>query len=192
MQSPLDNEKAKQVGKAGNVRLLVFDPAAGKPAEEHVYRLGDPADSDFLTKGAAPADGKICALAAIDAETLLVIEQDDAGLARLYRADLDDATDTLGWKPRGSGDTLEETRDLRAAGIRPILKTLVADLEALVPRMRRDVYGDAAASNGLPLKVEGMAILGPDRIALVNDNDFGVHVKPGSECRSCLWVIRLP
>lgn len=192
LQSPLDNGKAKQVGKAGNVRLLVFDPAAGKPAAEHVYRLGDPADSDFLTKGAAPADGKICALAAIDAETLLVIEQDDAGLARLYRAGLDDATDTLGWKPRGSGDTLEETRDLRAAGIRPIVKTLVADLEALVPRMRRDVYGDAAASNGLPLKVEGMAILGPDRIALVNDNDFGVHVKPGSECRSCLWVIRLP
>lgn len=192
LQSPLDNGKAKDVDKAGNVRLLVFDPAAGRPVAEHVYRLGDPDDPDYLTKGAAPADGKICALAAIDAETLLVVEHDDTGGVRLHRVDLADATDTLAWRPstRKAG-TLEQTRNLAAAGVRPIRKTLVADLEALVPQMRRDVYGADAVEAGLPLKLEGLAILGGGRVALVNDNDFGVHVKPGRECRSCMWVIRV-
>jgi hypothetical protein len=37
-----------------------------------------------------------------------------------------------------------------------------------------------------------MAILGPDRVAIVNDNDFGVNLGPGAVCRTCLWVIRLP
>jgi hypothetical protein len=37
-----------------------------------------------------------------------------------------------------------------------------------------------------------MVILGPDRVAIVNDNDFGVNLEPGAVCRTCLWVIRLP
>ncbi|MEX0670901.1 MAG: esterase-like activity of phytase family protein [Pirellulales bacterium] len=195
LQSPLDNGKSKEVKKAGNVRLLAFDPSKGKLVAEHVYRLGDPTDSDYLTKGVAPADGKLCAMSAIDADSLLVIESDDTGLVRLYRADLVDATDTLPRASVGDGPMLEEIRDLIAAGIRPLKKTLVANLAPLVPAMRRDVYGGAGASADAnadaPLKLEGLAILGPDRVAIVNDNDFGVHVKPGAACRSCLWVIRL-
>ena len=188
LQSPLDHGTAKTVKKAGNVRLLAFDPVKSRPVAEHVYRLGDPADPDYLTKGAAPDDGKLCAMAAIDADSLLVIESDDTGLARLYRADLNSATDTL----VGKAATLEEIRDLLAAGIAPVTKTLVADLAPLVPRMRRDVYGEADPSGDAPLKLEGMAILGPDRVAIVNDNDFGVNLGPGAVCRTCLWVIRLP
>lgn len=192
LQSPLENGKPKLVGKAGNVRLLAFDPVAGKPAAEHVYRLGDPTADDYLTKGAAPSDGKLCAMAAIDDNSLLVIEHDDKGLVRLYRADLVNATDTLTWKAERDDRTLEETRNLPAVGIVPVSKTLVADLAPLVPSMRQDVYGAAGAKGDAPLKLEGMAILGPDRVAIVNDNDFGVNVKPGATCRSCLWVIRLP
>lgn len=43
-----------------------------------------------------------------------------------------------------------------------------------------------------PLKLEGMAILVPDRVAIVNDNDFGVNLKPGARSDTRLWVIRLP
>lgn len=192
LQSPLENGKPKLVGKAGNVRLLAFDPVAGKPAAEHVYRLGDPTADDYLTKGAAPSDGKLCAMSAIDGDSLLVIEHDDKGLVRLYRADLTNVTDTLARNEEQDDRTLEETRNLPAAGIVPVLKTLVADLAPLVPAMRRDVYDDAGADGDAPLKLEGMAILGPDRVAIVNDNDFGVNVKRGARCDTCLWVIRLP
>ena len=192
LQSPLDNGKDKQIEKAGNIRLLAFDPGAGRPLAEHLYRAGDPADANYLSSGAAPDDVKICAMAALDADTLLVIESNEAGMAILYRIDLAVATDTLGRDEFGDGRTLEEIRDLPAAGIVPVAKTLVADLAPLVPAMRRDVYGEDGAKSDAPLKLEGMAILGPDRVALVNDNDFGVHVKPGDRCDTCLWVVRLP
>ncbi len=191
LQSPLDNGTARDVEQSGNVRLLVFDPAAGEPLAEHVYRLGDPADPGFTVSGAAPDDGKLCALAAIDGDSLLALEQDDAGLARLYRVDLAAATDTLREGPGAAARTLEEIRDLETAGIRPVRKTLVADLAPLVPAMLRHVYGDAAAAASAPLKLEGMAMLGPGRIAVVNDNDFGINAEPGADCRSCVWVLRL-
>lgn len=190
-QSPLENGAAQKVAKAGNVRLLEFDTSACRPVAEHLYRLGDPDAPDYLTKGAAPADGKLCALAAIDAESLLVIEQDDTGLARLYQADLQEATDTLAWWHPSRDATLEEVSDLNAAGISPVRKSLIADLATLLPAMRREVYGAGGRDHAKPLKLEGMAILGPDRVALVNDNDFGVHGKPGERCSTCLWILRL-
>ena len=189
LQSPLDNGGEKEVRKAGNIRLLAFDPAAGRPVAEHVYRAGDPTDRDYATRGVAPDDVKICALAMIDAGALLVIESDDTGRAVLYRIDLAGATDTLSRRSAGDGPTLDETRDLQAAGIVPVGKTLVADLTPLLPAMRRAVYGGDADG---PLKLEGLAILGPDRVVLVNDNDFAVHLPPGARCDTCLWVIRLP
>jgi hypothetical protein len=192
LQSPLENGHAKHIKKAGNVRLLAFDPVAGRPLAEHVYRVGDPTAPEYLTAGAAPDDAKICALAAIDADSLLVIESDDGGGAVLYRIDLTRATDTLTRPAEKDGRTLDEIRDLVAAGIVPVAKTLVADLAPLVPGMRRDVYGDGGATGDAPLKLEGMAIVGPDRVALVNDNDFGVHVRPGARCDTCVWVLRLP
>lgn len=190
LQSPLDNGRDKAVKRAGNVRLLAFDPAAGRPVAEHVYRLGDPLADGYATKGTA-ADGKLCALATLDATSLLTIEQLDTGAVRLYRIELDAATDTLDRDEGKRGDTLEEVRDLAAAGIRPVRKTLVADLTPLTRRMRRDVYGDSAKAAS-DLKLEGLAILDDRRVAIVNDNDFGVHAAAGERCSTCIWTIRLP
>jgi hypothetical protein len=218
LQSPLDGadeESAKQAKKTGNVRLLAFDPAAGRPVAEHVYRLGDPADPDYLSRGAPPKDGKLCAIAPVGADRLLVLEQDDTGLARLYLADLAAATDTLGWQLTGKGndaatdtliDTLIDTvRDLPAAGVAPVTKTLVADLTAA----RRLMWSDAteglggtgsggdrkpaaesdSQAEGL-LKLEGLAVLDDRHIALVNDNDFSVH-DPTRPQRTCIWIVEL-
>lgn len=192
LQSPLANGSATEIAEAGNVRLLEFDTAAGRPLREHVYRAGDPAAPGYLTVGVAPDDVKICAMAAIDADSLLVIESNDAGLAMLYRIDLGGATDTLSRQAVRDGRTLDETRDLPAAEIVPVAKALVADLAPLVPAMRRDVYGAAGAEGDAPLKLEGLAILGPDRIAIVNDDDFGVTLPADARCDTRLWVIRLP
>ena len=195
LQSPLDNPRPKAAKKTGNVRLLVFDPEAGRAVAEHVYRLGDPDDPAFLTRGAPPDDGKLCAMAALGDDTLLVLEQADGGLARLYTATLAGATDTLAWRPPASeeGRTLEQVRDLADAGITPVRKRLVADVAGLLPAIEAAVYGGPPPS-GKPrqLKLEGLAILDARTIVIVNDNDFAVHVREGGAVpRSCLFVIEL-
>lgn len=188
LQSPLDNPTPKSVRKTGNVRLLAFDPRAGRPVAEHVYRLGDPAADGYLTKGAAPDDGKLCAMTALDATTLLVLEQDDDGLARLYVVSLAEATDTLGWKP-SSGGTLDETRDLAAAGITPVRKTLAADLGSLRKKMTKEA--DGGQKGGGPLKLEGLAFVDSRHVLVVNDNDFGVDGSGSRSRASLLWMIEL-
>lgn len=188
LQSPLDHPRPKAAAETGNVRLLVADGATGRPVAEHVYRLGDPAAEGWGTRGAPPDDGKLCCLAPLPDGTLLVLEQADGGVARLYRVDLSLASDTLPRSRQGDGEPLELIGDLAAAGIRPVTKELVADLGELVVRMREDVFG----TGGGKLKLEGLAVLDDRRILLGNDDDFGVHEKPGSpRPRSCLWKVRL-
>ncbi len=192
LQSPLDHPETKAGRKTGNVRLLVVDAVSGTPVAEHVYRLGDPSHEDRAERGAPADDGKLCCLASLADGSLLVLEQADCGLARLYRADSRGATDTLPRTRRGEGEPLEMIRNLAAAGIEPLRKSLVADLGPLVPRLREDAFGSDSDS-GSKLKLEGLAMLDDQRVLLVNDDDFGVHARPGSpRPRSCLWVVRLP
>jgi hypothetical protein len=197
LQSPLDHPERKAAKKTGNVRLLVASATTGAAVAEHVYRLGDPADPDYATTGVPPDDGKLCCLATLADGTLLVLEQDDTGLARLYQADLTSASDTLprtlaAQESAGSVEPLETIRDLAAAGISPLAKRLVADLGPLVPQLRRDAFGNAGSGGEARLKLEGLAVLDDRRIMLVNDNDFGVPDPRSPPPRSCLWVIELP
>ena len=194
LQSPLDNPGPKAAKKTGNVRLLGFDPAAGKPVAEHVYRLGDPTDPDYLAKGAPPDDGKLCAMAMLADGDLLVLEQDDAGLARLYAVSPSGATDTLTWQPSSGGSqpmdgTLEEIRDLPKAGIVPVGKRLVADLGTLREAMTAQADGGRPLHG--PLKLEGLAVVDDRHVLLANDDDFGVQGKKGGRRRSFLWFVEL-
>lgn len=194
LQSPLDHPAKKAGRQTGNVRLLVADAATGRPVAEHVYRLGDPADPRWATAGAPPEDGKLCCLAPLADGALAVLEQDDTGLLRLYRADPRAATDTLPSTRRGDGPALETIADLAAAGIAPVAKTLLADLAPLVPRLRQDVFGEEAAGRAGPsLKIEGLAVLDAGRVLFVNDNDFAVPEGTGTQAaKTCLWVVGLP
>ncbi len=188
MQSPLDHPRPKAAKATGNVRLLAFDLRSKRPAAEHLYRLGDPADPRYLSKGAPPADGKLCAMAAVAPDALLVLEQSEEGVARLYHCSLAGASDTLA-RPADAAP-LEEIADLPAAGIVPVAKRLVADLAPLRPRMIADVYGEGADPAKAELKLEGLAVVGPRHVAIVNDNDFGVHVS-GPPPRTCLWILEV-
>jgi len=194
LQSPLDHPTKKAAAETGNVRLLVADAATGEPVAEHVYRLGDPSRPRWAERGAAPDDGKLCCLAALGDGTLAVLEQDDTGLVRLYRADPRPATDTLPRTRRGDAPAVETIGDLAAAGIVPLEKTLLADLAPLVPRFRADVHGGDGAGGGASLKLEGLTVLGERRILLANDNDFAVpgSTGGGTAARSCVWVVELP
>lgn len=157
LQSPLrGEEQPKQQG--GLVPLLAFDPATGRTTAE----LAFPLDADTL-------DGKLSAMAAFDAETLLVLEHCKTGRTRLHAVCL---------PPEGRPP------------VGPIAKRLVADLTPLLARMGGDVWG--RPDDGRELKLEGLAILAADRIAILNDNDFGVPAAAGDSPRSCLWIVELP
>jgi hypothetical protein len=191
VQSPLTvgacGEGAAPGDRSGNVRVLVFDPAAGRPLAEHVYRLGDPEVPEFLVGGAPPKDGKLCAMASIDASTLLVLEQADGGECRLYRVDLTGATDTLDWSAASAArPSLESVLDCPASGLVPVGKQLVADLRELRGAMLADVRGSSDPT--ATLKLEGLALVDGRHVLLVNDNDFALE----GPARTCLWLVRLP
>jgi len=158
------------------VPLVVVDPVSGRTLAEHLYPLGDP-DSDACRWCIAAADGKVSAIAAAGPRALLVLEQSDTE-SRLYRVEIPERS---------------------APGRTPLGKTLVADLAPLAAAFQADVVpGSTAAPARLSeLKFEGMTLLGPDRVALVNDNDFDIAADGGGPAvpaarRSCLWILRLP
>ncbi len=191
MQSPFDNEAAE---RSGNVRLLGCNPENGQPTSEYIYRLGDPAAADFLIGGVVPDDGKLCAMAAIGTKKLLILEQSDDGDAKMYRCELDEATNVL-----GDDKNLDGVRDLVQAGVKPIEKTLVADLASLLPLFASDItagqWQPEVGEKVAGLKLEGLAVLDDKHVVIVNDNDFnvdGLFDENEVERRSCMWVLSLP
>ena len=201
VQSPLDHPEPGPGRETGNVRLLAFDLASRRPAAEFIYEMDDPrteaassappADQAGAAAPPVPPDGKLCAVVALGPETLLVLEQ-EGGRARLYRCNVEGATDTLHRDP--GLPAVETLADLRAGGVVPVRKTLVADLTPLLPTLRRDVLGGEPPADAPPieLKLEGLAVTGPRRIVLVNDNDFAVATATGPAPRTCMWVVELP
>ena len=169
MQAPLDNPSREVRGSARLTRLVWMD-------------LGTGLTRQFAYVHDAPGLSNTEVLALSDHE-LLVLERDalfagdpkkPARHKRIYRAGLDGATDLSDPEdgPRGrlfGGRTPEELADadLAAAGLRPATRTLAVDLLALPGGYPHD-------------KPEGMALLSPDRVAVCNDDDFGITDEDGA------------
>jgi len=194
LQSPLENPSEGAAAATGNVRLLAIDVATKKPVGEYVYRAGRPSSPGWAREGAPPEDVKLCAMAALDDGRLLVLEQSDGAVAELYVISFEAATNLLAadlQKP------VEPIGDLAAAGIAMLGKTLVADLAPHLPAMADHVTDGAWRKHDDEppgLKIEGMAVLDPHRVALINDNDFNIdwledHDEP--QRKNCLWVVQL-
>ena len=141
-----------------------------------------------------PDDGKLCAMASIGPKKLLVLEQSDDGDAKLFRCELGEVTNVL-----GDDRNLDGVRDLAQAGVKPIKKTLVADLASLLPSFASDItagqWQPEVGEKVAGLKLEGLAVLDNKHVILVNDNDFNVDsLFDDNEVRrrSCMWVLSLP
>jgi hypothetical protein len=170
MQSPLDNPKA--AGRASRlVRIVVVNTETGA-SKQYAYLLDTPslANSDIVALGGS---------------RYVVVERDgnfiQSGSAakRLYQIDLAGATDISdpGNGAAGllvGGKTLEELTAnqadpagvLRAAGYEPVAKQLAVDLLVAYPGYAHD-------------KGEGLTLVAPGRIAVSNDDDFGVTTGTG-------------
>lgn len=186
MQSPLLNPD-EETGEASRVgRILAVDAATGAPVAEYVYHFEEANTFDPAVEEGDQNQMKLSGLVWLDDTTLLALERTDE-VARLYTLDLSGATDILGsaWDDPATSPTLESLGDLAAAGVVPLAKTVLLDLEAL-PDM--------------PDKIEGVAVVDGETVAVINDNDFnigefdeaGQHVGEGKQSRLQLIATAMP
>ncbi|MFF0445166.1 esterase-like activity of phytase family protein [Streptomyces sp. NPDC004609] len=164
LQSPLLVPDAAAGEASRNVRLLRFSPEDQEVTAEYSYRFDpvdvvDPAQTD-------PSELKLSALVAVGENTVLVQERTDR-TSRLHRVRLPRGSGILGsrWDDPRTSPSLEQIEDLPGAGVPVLAKELVVDL-GKVP--------------GVPGKIEGVAAVGRDTLALINDNDFGMTDGPGA------------
>ncbi|MEV3873544.1 esterase-like activity of phytase family protein [Streptomyces sp. NPDC049906] len=162
VQSPL-LVPDKAAGEASrNLRLLRFSPEEGEVTGEYAYRVDpvnevDPAETD-------QSELKVSALVPVGAHSVLVQERTDR-TARLHRVTLprDEGILDSRWDEVRTSPSYEQTEDLAGAGVDVLDKRLVVDL-GKIP--------------GVPGKVEGVALVGRDTLAVINDNDFGMSDGP--------------
>ncbi|WP_445400863.1 esterase-like activity of phytase family protein [Streptomyces sp. LE64] len=162
VQSPL-LVPDKAAGEASrNLRLLRFSPEEGEVTGEYAYRVDpvnevDPAETD-------QSELKVSALVPVGAHSVLVQERTDR-TARLHRVTLprDEGILDSRWDEVETSPSYEQTEDLAGAGVDVLDKRLVVDL-GKIP--------------GVPGKVEGVALVGRDTLAVINDNDFGMSDGP--------------
>ncbi len=151
---------------------------------EYVYQFDEA--KAFGGERNTPDEMKISAMTFINATTLLVEERTDL-VAKLYLIDLRTATNILGskWNDERTMPTLESLEDPQREGVVPTPKALQLDLSTL-----RDI----------PTKIEGMALIDAQTIAIINDNDFDINdatfdpmgnlIPPGAKTR--ILIVRLP
>ncbi|MEB3343149.1 choice-of-anchor I family protein [Okeania sp.] len=163
IQTPLANPDRETSDNSSIIRMLGIDPTNGTPVAEYVYLLEKP---DI---GAGPVVDKI-GDAVYDPETgnFFVAERDSSvdptGKKFIFEIDLTGATNLLADSAPSlpNGETLEQqTADsLAAVGIQAVNKIKVTNLPSI---------GYTAGD-----KVEGLSLLPDGRLAVLNDNDFGL------------------
>lgn len=174
VQSPLRNPTTLSnaaLNNNRNVRIVEFDPAT-QAVREFLYIMDNP---NLGTPGNTRAD-KLGDAVAIGNGNFLVLERDDDAIdsdplaqieKKVYRFDLGGATDITGMAdpitlPSGVVKTVDQMTavELASIGIVPIQKTLHVDL--------------ATAGYNAVEKIEGLAYINENTLAVINDNDFGV------------------
>ncbi|MFF1503355.1 esterase-like activity of phytase family protein [Streptomyces sp. NPDC058316] len=158
VQSPLSLPDQDAGESSRNVRLLRFSTKKRAVTAEYAYRFDpvdvvDPGEDDT-------SELKISSVVAVGRDGLLVEERTDRA-ARLHRVTLPRGSGILGsaWDDPATSPSYEELSDPSAKGVPTLRKSLVVDLGRIT---------------GVPGKIEGVAVTGPDTLALINDNDFGM------------------
>jgi Esterase-like activity of phytase len=166
MQSPLAHPDLETTRASRHARIWKINRETGTLDSQYFYLLEENAAAKLEPDTKAnpemkPSIPHISEMTAIGEDRLLVLEQIDR-MSRIFEIKLDDANripppfeDETGL-PSFEAQSLIE---LALRGLFPAEKRLIVD---------KDVLG------GLPAKLEGMALLSPKELIVINDNDFGI------------------
>ncbi|MFF7882353.1 esterase-like activity of phytase family protein [Streptomyces sp. NPDC020794] len=186
VQSPLSLPDGAAGDASRTTRLLRFSPKKRAVTAEYAYRFDpvnvvDPSEDDT-------SELKISSVVAVGRDRLLVEERTDKA-ARLQVVELTRGANILGgpWDSDTTSPSLEQLDDPAASGVPVLAKRLVVDLGTVA---------------GVPGKIEGIARVDHDTLALINDNDFGMTDGAGafdaqgrlvdSGIETTLTYVRLP
>jgi alkaline phosphatase len=160
------------------IRLDVSDPVNAQVTGQFVLLMSL---ASTYPAGNRPQDLKLSAAACVSENKLLLLERTDElniGGVKLILADLSGATNINTFEASHPAHTLaleNAALDLSTMGITPVATTIV--------------FSNLETPDIDDFKLEGLAILNRNEVALVNDNDFGVGVPP--EASSRMWILRL-
>ncbi|WP_375402454.1 esterase-like activity of phytase family protein [uncultured Sphingomonas sp.] len=173
-QSPLSHPDDDAHERARHVRLWRLDAATGAVAAEWLYPLDAPktfrrdADAGEVER----SDVKVSEIVAVGADRLLVLERVSL-TTKLYLVDLET-------------DLVLDSSYLDEA-VRPTVEELSADGAAGLPILSKRLVLSSDDLPELGADLEGVAVLSPRSLLLVNDNDFGIE---GVATR--FWRVDLP
>ncbi|MBW4560192.1 MAG: phytase [Mojavia pulchra JT2-VF2] len=175
IQSAIDNpDVSNDATSKGsrNLRILEFDVVSKRVTGEYLYLLEGLPGTDKIGDAVSLGNGKFA-----------VVERDDNGTAAgnklIYQIDLKGATNinNTAKLKLPTGKTIEQLTpaELASAKITPVSKSLIANAAQL-------------GYTGVE-KLEGLALVAPNTLALLNDNDFNVT---GNTPAEKLGILELP
>jgi hypothetical protein len=172
-QSPLAHPDTEAHRMARHVRIWKMDATTGTVAAQYLYPF-DPPETfrrDCALGTVDWCDLKVSELVLLAPDRLLILERGSA-TTRLYAVQLDPAHEA---GPELLDDTTRPTLEQLSAdgliGDRALTKTLILDSDNL-PEIDADL--------------EGLILLSPNTLLLVNDNDFGTE-----GVRTRFWRVEL-
>jgi predicted extracellular nuclease/2',3'-cyclic-nucleotide 2'-phosphodiesterase (5'-nucleotidase family)/Ca2+-binding RTX toxin-like protein len=159
-----------------NLRILEFDIASKAVTGEYIYLL-----DNISASGNAKTD-KLGDAVSLGNGKFAVVERDDLATSAsnklIYQIDLGAATNIYNASftfPAGKTAIEQLTpAELASAGINVVSKSLIANAAQ---------YGYTGVE-----KLEGLALIGPNQLALINDNDFNVSGNTPTEKLGILEV----
>lgn len=163
LQSPLLNPDKTAGEGSRNTRLLRFSTRTNRVTAEYAYRF-DPVG--VVEPGQTKtSELKVSSIVALGGDRVLVQERTDTS-SRVYEVRLRRGSDILGspWDTTAN-PALEQLDDDAAVGAPVLAKRLVVDLNTV---------------EGVPGKIEGIAVEGSSTLVLLNDNDFGMTDGPAA------------
>ena len=157
LQSPLGIPDRTTGEESRNTRGFVFDRETERVTAEYVYCFEEATAFDPRPK-ITRDEMKLSAVVYLNPTTLMIVERTD-WVAKLYTVDLSAASNILNskWDDPSTTPSLEALADLARADIRALPKSLVLDLSRF---------------KDMPEKIEGVAVIDRNTIAISNDNDF--------------------
>ncbi|HVR91930.1 MAG TPA: esterase-like activity of phytase family protein [Novosphingobium sp.] len=163
-QSPLAHPDESAHRKAEHVRLWQLDTANGEVTAQYLYPLDPPSSFRRDTERGefTRADVKVSELAMIGPDRLLVLERGSA-TSKLYAVRLCPSC-AVGAEHLdiATTPTIEELSSL-------------GELENRLPVLQKSLVMSTDDLQELDADLEGMILLSPRTLLLVNDNDFGVE-----------------